>query len=124
MRKVRSMRPFYGVAIRVAARCRIHMVVDAATNAAPKSNKRYAIHDGPSVAAATRLRSLLCFGSINCAGFDAASTTFAAVAPPAPSLFEETGQAVAAVVTRLSPRLSSSAGAAATAARPASAARF
>jgi hypothetical protein len=43
---VRSMRPFYGVAIRVAARCRIHMVVDAATSAAPKSNKRYAIHDG------------------------------------------------------------------------------
>ena len=43
---VRSMRPFYGVAIRVAARCRIHMVVNAATSAAPKSNKRYAIHDG------------------------------------------------------------------------------
>ena len=41
-----SMRPFYGVAIRVAARCRIHMVIDAATSAAPKSNKRYAIHDG------------------------------------------------------------------------------
>jgi len=40
------MRPFYGVAIRVAARCRIHMVVNAATSAAPKSNKRYAIHDG------------------------------------------------------------------------------
>jgi hypothetical protein len=29
---VRSMRPFYGVAIRVAARCLIHMVVDAATS--------------------------------------------------------------------------------------------
>ena len=43
---VRSMRPFYGVAIRVAVRCRIHMVVDAATSAAPKSNKKYAIHDG------------------------------------------------------------------------------
>ena len=43
---VRSMRPFYGVAIRVAARCRIHMVVHAATSAVPKSNKRYAIHDG------------------------------------------------------------------------------
>jgi len=39
------MRPFYGVAIRVAVRCRIHMVVDAATSAAPKSNKKYAIHD-------------------------------------------------------------------------------
>src|SRR5215467_12709418 len=45
----------------------------------------------------------------------------AAVAPPAPSLFGETAQAVVAVVTRLSPRLSSSADAAATAARPASA---
>ena len=39
------MRPFYGVAIRVAVRCRIHMVVHAATSAVPKSNKRYAIHD-------------------------------------------------------------------------------
>ncbi len=84
-----------------------HMT-DAAASAAPNINKRYLIQDGSTVAAATRSRSLVWFGSTTT--FDAASVAFTFVGPgvpSAPSVFGETGQAVPAVATRLSPLLSS-----------------